>query len=92
MDYVSEALHAGQERMDRMEAKIADNTEAILANTISTEAHRAETREMVEAFNAMKGGMQVLEQIGKIGRVLGGIAAGGAAIYGAYQAVLKFFK
>ena len=47
---------------------------------------------MIEAFNAMKGGIKVLEQIGRIGRFIAGMAAGGAAIYGAYQALVKLFK
>jgi hypothetical protein len=92
MDYVSEALHAGQERMDRMENNIAANTDAILANTISTEAHRAETREMLEAFNAMKGGFKVLETIGKGAKIVGGIALAFSALVGAYHTAMKFFK
>jgi hypothetical protein len=92
MNYVSEALHAGQERMDGMDQNIAANTEAIQKNTEAQAAHMDATREMVDAFNAMKGGMKVLEQIGRIGRVIGGMAAGGAAMYGAYQAVIKYFK
>lgn len=92
MDYVSEALHSGQERMDRMEANIAANTEAILANVASTEAHRAETREMVEAFNAAKGGLKTLETIGKVFKVVGAIGLGISAAVGAYHTVMKFFK
>lgn len=92
MDYVSEALHAGQERMDRMESNIAANTEAIQKNTESTEAHRAETREMLEAFNAMKGGFKVLEVIGKGAKVIGGIALAFSALVGAYHTAMKFFK
>ena len=92
MDYVSEALHAGQERMDRMEANIAANTDAILANVASTEAHRAETREMVEAFNAAKGGLKTLETIGKVFKVVGAIGLGISAIVGAYHTLTKFFK
>jgi hypothetical protein len=92
MDYVSEALHAGQERMDRMESNIAAKTDAIMANVASTEAHRLETREMIEAFNAMKGGMKVLEQIGKAAKIIGGIAFAISAVVGAYHTAMKFFK
>jgi hypothetical protein len=92
MDYVSEALHAGQERMDRMESNIADNTRAIEQNTAAQHAHADATREVLEAFNAMKGGFKVLETIGKAGRFIAGIVAGGAAIYGVWQATLKIFK
>lgn len=92
MDYVSEALHAGQDRMDTMERNIAANTEATEKNTQAVEAHRAETREMIEAFNAMKGGMKVLETVGKVGKIIAGIALAVSAVIGAYHAITKFFK
>lgn len=92
LDYVSKALHAGEERMDSMDINIAANTEAIQRNTEITEAHREETKEMLKAFNAMKGGMQVLETIGKVGKVIGAIALAFSAVVGAYHTGIKFFK
>lgn len=92
MDYVSEALHAGQERMDRMESNIAANTKAIEDNTAAQQAHAEATKEVLEAFNAMKGGFKVLETIGKGAKIIGGIALAFSALVGAYHTAMKFFK
>jgi hypothetical protein len=92
MDYVSKALDAGQTRMDGMETNIAANTAATNKNTLATEAHQAQTKEMIDVFNSLKGGFKVLEWIGTIGKIIGGIAAGIGAIYGGYLAIMKYFK
>ena len=92
MDHVSRALYNSEERMDCIQQKTEANTAAIHRNTEITEAHRNETRELIDAFNAMKGGLKVLEGIGKIGKIIGGIAAGGTVLVAAYQAIIKFFK
>lgn len=92
MDSVARSLYAGEERMDELAKRTEANSAAIQANTEITEAHRAETRELIDAFAAMKGGMKVLEAIGKFGKIIGAIALAVSAVIGAYHTVIKFFK
>lgn len=77
--YVTRSLDAGEQRMDRMEQRIEKNTEIAEKSLEATEAHRTETKELLEAFSAMKGGFQVLEWLAKIGKWVVGI--GGAALF-----------
>lgn len=55
--YVAYALKAGEERMSRME-------EAISANSTQSKATHERTDEMVQMFEAMKGGLKVFAWIG----------------------------
>lgn len=77
--YVTRSLDAGEQRMDRMEQRIEKSTEIAEKSLNTTEAHRAETKELLDVFRAMKGGFQVLEWLAKIGKWVVGI--GGAIVF-----------
>ncbi|WP_141104009.1 hypothetical protein [Noviherbaspirillum denitrificans] len=68
--------------MNKLEAGINANTAEIQKNTRLTEELKADTREFLEVFNAVKGGFRVLGWIGTGAKWLGGIAAAGTALYG----------
>lgn len=88
---VTAALLKGRLRMDDFEQRIKDNTDAIVENTTLTKEVKRDTEEFLEVFKAMKGGFKVLEWLGKIGKVLGGIAAGIGGLYGLFQLVKQMF-
>lgn len=76
--YVIQSFEAGRQRMQSIETNVTD-------------IHQR-TKDMVELFEAMRGGMKVLEGLARIGKIIAGIATGCAAIYASYHALLKMFK
>lgn len=57
-------LEAGDKRMKQIETDLKTNTEA-------TERVEANTKEMLEFFNSMKGAFKTLEMLGKLAKPLG---------------------
>lgn len=86
---VAAALAAGEKRMDSMEAGIRAHTDEVKANTRLTEEIRADTKEFLEVFKAVKGGFKVLGWIGAFLKWLSGLAIAIGAIYVAGQAAVK---
>lgn len=64
-------LTVGSERMDRLEAALARNSEALAANTRLTQSVQQDTAEMVAWIKAIQGATRVLEAIGKLAKPLG---------------------
>lgn len=56
-------LKAGADRMDKIEVDLK-------ANTATTERVEANTREMLEFFNSVKGAFRTLDMLGKLARPL----------------------
>lgn len=97
---IAAAFNAGDQRMARIEQQLADQRQAIFDNTTTTQqtasttaentraikAVHDRTDEMVELFNAMKGGFKVLGWLGQgvkwAAPVIGAIAAAKHAISG----------
>lgn len=77
---VAVALHAGAARMQRIEDQLAENTKLTQSNTAASQAVRDRTDEMVEVFQAMKGGFRVLGWLGAAAKIV-------APIVGAYFAI-----
>jgi hypothetical protein len=61
-------LRENDVRMERMEDRMETNTGKI--DTLTSSTH-----EMLEVFNAMKGGFKVLEWLARIGKIVAGLAA-----------------
>lgn len=81
-NYVAQSFRNGTERMNKLEAGINANTTEIQKNTKLTEELKADTRELLEVFRAVKGGFRVLGWFGIGAKWLGGVAAAATAIYG----------
>lgn len=77
---ISERLAAGDARMSRIEAELRVATQTV-------DAVKADTSEIVEAFDAMKGAFKVLNWIGSFARPVAGIVALAAALWGLWSAV-----
>lgn len=73
-------LDAGEIRMDKLTAELAENTAA-------TKRIEANTAGMLEFFQAAQGAFKVLHWIGKAARPVGYIAAAGAGIVGFWSAL-----
>jgi hypothetical protein len=67
-------------RFDVLEQELAANTEA-------TKRIETNTGEVVQAFSDMRGGLRVLESIGRLARPVGFIAAAVAACVGMWTAL-----
>jgi hypothetical protein len=78
--HLIEKLHGWAARMDKLEKGLAENT----ASTARVETN---TAAIVEAFESLRGAMNVLQAIGKIARPLSYIAMAGSAIVGLFYAV-----
>jgi hypothetical protein len=73
---VSQQFRTGGERMTKLEAATEHNSVAIEAATKQIQAQTEATAEMIELFQAMKGGMKVLGWIGLFAKWAAAIAAG----------------
>lgn len=82
---VNGRFQSGADRMDCIERNLKTNTEA-------TERVEANTAEMLEFFNAMKGAFKVLNWIGKAARPVGVIALAVGAIASAWAALKGHFR
>lgn len=69
-DYVAQSLRAGQERMDRIERDMKNNTSL-------TAALKTDTQEVLDILTAVKGGLKVL---GGLGTVVKWVATVGGAL------------
>lgn len=76
--FVCERLEEGDVKMGSMEHSIQENT----ALTIDL---KDDTKEMLEAFQAMKGGFKVLEWLGRIAKIVAAIGAAVAICWRAYN-------
>lgn len=67
---IAQQLDRGAARMDDLQHQINALDKAIAANTDLTQKIHESTSGLVDAFDALKGGMKVLEQIGKLAKPL----------------------
>jgi hypothetical protein len=87
--HVAAALAAGERRMDSLTEDIKANTDEVKANTRLTEEIRADTKEFLEVFKAVKGGLKVMGWVGTFLKWLSGVAVACGAIYMAAQGAVK---
>lgn len=73
---VSQQFRAGGERMTKLEEATEHNSERIESAINEIRAQRNDTAEMIELFQAMKGGMKVLGWIGLFAKWAAAIGAG----------------
>ena len=93
-DYVAEELRTGDKRMNSLADDItavkleqAEFRRLLKENTDATNAIKADTAELLEAFHSFKGAMKVLEWIGKAAKPLGYVAGFCASMYAFWTAV-----
>ncbi len=94
-DYVAKELRAGDKRMNTLADEItvvkleqSEFRHLLKENTDATNAIKADTAELLEAFHSFKGAMKVLEWIGKAAKPIGYIA-GLCASVAAFWAAMK---
>ena len=92
---VARALDKGDRRMNSLADEItvvkleqAESRRLLKENTDATNAIKADTAELLEAFHSFKGAMKVLEWIGKAAKPMGYIA-GICASVAAFWAAMK---
>ena len=93
--YVAEELAQGDKRMNSLTDEItavkleqSEFRRLLKENTDATNAIKADTAELLEAFRSFKGAMKVLEWIGKAAKPIGYIA-GLCASVAAFWAAMK---
>lgn len=91
---VARALDKGDRRMNSLADEIAvvkleqaESRRLLKENTDATNAIKADTAELLEAFRSFKGAMKVLEWIGKAAKPLGYIAGFCASMYAFWTSV-----
>ena len=91
---VARALDKGDRRMNSLADEIAvvkleqaESRRLLKENTDATNAIKADTAELLEAFRSFKGAMKVLEWIGKAAKPLGYVAGFCASMYAFWTAV-----
>ena len=91
---VARALDEGDRRMNTLADEItvvkleqAESRRLLKENTDATNAIKADTAELLEAFRSFKGAMKVLEWIGKAAKPMGYIAGFFASMYAFWTAV-----
>ena len=91
---VARALDEGDRRMNSLADEItavklkqAESQRLLKENTDATNAIKADTAELLEAFRSFKGAMKVLEWIGKAAKPLGYVAGFCASMYAFWTAV-----
>ena len=84
---VANALSQGDTRMNNLADEItavkleqAEFRQLLKENTDDTNAIKADTAELLEAFRSFKGAMKVLEWIGKAAKPLGYVVGLGASV------------
>lgn len=75
----ADRLRKGDKRMDDLQAQIDSLREAINENTRLTQEVRDSTSGLVEVLDALRGGMRVIELLGRIARPVGWVAGAWAA-------------
>jgi len=100
MEAIDRRLERGDERMEQFESDLKANTEAtqriersqdrmgtaLMENINVTKGIEKSTGEMLEAFEAAKGGFKVLQWIGKVAAPLAAILGLPVALWSAYKA------
>ena len=91
---VARALDKGDRRMNSLADEItvvkleqAESRRLLKENTDATNAIKADTAELLEAFRSFKGAMKVLEWIGKAAKPIGYIAGFCASMYAFWTSV-----
>lgn len=84
---ITQRLDEGDTRMGRIEGDLAAVRADLNANTEATQTVAANTGELVEMFQAMKGALKVLNWIGSLVKPMGYIAAFGTALLGLWTAL-----
>lgn len=84
---ITQRLDEGDTRMGRIEDDLAAVRADLNANTEATQTVAANTGELVEMFQAMKGALKVLNWIGSLVKPMGYIVAFGTALLGAWTAI-----
>ena len=91
---VARALDQGGKRMNTLTDEItavkleqAEFRHLLKENTEATNAIKADTAELLEAFHSFKGAMKVLEWIGKAAKPMGYVAGFCASMYAFWTAV-----
>lgn len=82
---IAQQLDRGAARMDDLQHQIDALDKAIAANTDLTQKIHDSTSGLVEAFDALRGGLRVLEQIGRVARPLSYIVGFATAAWGFFQ-------
>ena len=90
-DETQARLEAGDRKMSDLQEQIDGLRSAIADNTALTQQIRDSTAGLVEAFGALRGGLKVLEAIGRAARPVSYIVAAVAAGLGLWQ-TLKGLK
>lgn len=81
---INERLETGDVRMAAIEVDLAANTKA-------TQDLAARVQEILDFFDAMKGGLKVLGWLGKLAKPLTALVALGLALWSAYLAYRNGF-
>lgn len=82
----ADRLKEGDQRMDNLQGQIDSLRTAIDENTALTQKVHESTAGLVEILEALRGGMRVIEFLGRVARPVGYIVAAGTAILSAYKA------
>ncbi|BEP92497.1 hypothetical protein GmRootA79_08810 [Acidovorax sp. A79] len=81
-------LDDGDQRLSRVEAEQIALRRELEANTLATQAVKADTAELVELFQSFKGAIKVLNWLGKLAKPMAYIVGCGTACVG-FWATLK---
>lgn len=81
-DFVNQSLEDGRIKMKRLE-------EDLKANTDATARVEKNTKDIVDVFDAMKGGLQVLTWVGRVAKPLTAIVLFFSAMWGVFVVLLK---
>ncbi len=74
-----ELIEALQQQNEVFNEQMTQIKEEVAANSLMTKETRDNSSELLDILNLMKGGMRVIEFLGKIGKVFAMIGAGYAA-------------
>lgn len=74
-------------QLESLQARVVQLESSLAANTLTTLRIDANTSEIVEVFKAVKGGLKVLEALGRIVKVFLWMGALGTAISASWESV-----
>lgn len=86
-DEIEQRLDRGSERMARIEAELAQQTEQLKQLQQDMQRNTQATEEVRDLLSAAKGAFRALDGIGIVVRWIGGIAGACVAIWGAIYAI-----
>ena len=87
IDYVDKRMNSLTDEITAVKLEQAEFRHLLKENTDATNAIKADTAELLEAFRSFKGAMKVLEWIGKAAKPMGYIAGFCASMYAFWTAV-----